>query len=120
MSVDPLFNLTGVGDFLILANPDPYIGVSNILGWDENITLSAGTQIQREFRWSIDQATYSEWIILANDSLLPSDNHGHEYLNEYIREYRKNNRRKVLLIELKSRIKNCGLTIPQLRKELVK
>lgn len=68
MATEPLFNLTNVGDFLILTNPDPYINVSNILGWEENINISQEANIKREFCWSIDQQTYSEWMSLDNNS----------------------------------------------------
>lgn len=38
--------------------------------------------------------------------------------NAYIQEYRIKNRRKILLINLKSKIKNCGMSIEDLRIKL--
>lgn len=54
------FILQGLGDFVILRSPEPYLDISTIDGYSEDVIVIAGTY-DREMRWSGDGITYSEW-----------------------------------------------------------
>lgn len=62
------FILDNKDDFVILKSKDPYNKVISINSIVETIVSSTGT-IKKEFRWSIDSATFSQWIILTLENL---------------------------------------------------
>ena len=58
------------GEYLVLANTDPYSYVQSINGFTETITGSMlGTIIKKEFRYSTDSVTFSEFQDLTNEAL---------------------------------------------------
>ena len=57
-------NITDPNDFLILTSTIPYEDVSSITGFSEDYTSMEGT-VTKEFRWSYDGVTYSQWLDLS-------------------------------------------------------
>lgn len=62
------FILDNKDDFVILKSKDAYDKVISINSIVETIISSTGT-IKKEFRWSIDGGTFSQWIILTLQNL---------------------------------------------------
>ena len=58
--------LTNIGDFALFRTTDPYLYVQQMR--DYTVELD-GTQAALEFRWSLDDKTYSAWIQLTMDNL---------------------------------------------------
>ena len=58
--------LTNIGDFALFKQTEPYLYVTQIR--DFSVELSGTTSVS-EFRWSIDNITYSAWIELSMDQL---------------------------------------------------
>lgn len=58
--------LTNIGDFALFKSNDPYLYVTQMR--DYSVDLD-GTVASLEFRWSIDNLTYSAWIELTMDNL---------------------------------------------------
>jgi len=76
---DALFTISYKDDFIILSSNEPYQNIQLFTGFSEDITQYAGT-FKREFRWGIEDQTWSDWIELSVENL-----------NHYIRyiEYKK-------------------------------
>jgi len=58
--------LNNIGDFALFKSNDPFYHVTQIR--DYSVDLE-GTVASLEFRWSIDNATYSAWVELTMDNL---------------------------------------------------
>lgn len=73
-SIDPvMYTITYEGDFIILSSNEPYTNIQIFKDFYEDVTTYAGTY-KREFRWSVEDATWSDWIELSVNNL-----------NQYIR-----------------------------------
>lgn len=61
-------NISEADDFLILASDIPYEDVLSINGFIEDYVSMEGN-VLKEFRWSYDGVTYSQWLTLSNENL---------------------------------------------------
>ena len=91
---DPvLFTITSEGDFIIISSNEKYYNIQSFTAFYEDVTLYSGTY-KIEFRWGVDDQTWSDWIALSTINL-----------NHYIRyvEY------KTFYIEFKYTMLTAGL-----------
>lgn len=58
-----ILNISDIGEFVILSANEPYLKVSSINGFTENI-VTESSDVSKEFRWSIDGISFSEWYDL--------------------------------------------------------
>lgn len=61
------------GDFISIKNTEPFIGIDNILNYEIIIQPDSSDNVLKEFRWSIDNKTFSSWIELSNTNLRSID-----------------------------------------------
>lgn len=58
------------GDYVVLAYPEALYNISKVTGFTETISSSgSGTIFKKEFRYSFDNETFSEYFELNNESL---------------------------------------------------
>jgi len=58
------------GEYLVLANSQPYVDVQEITGVDEIISdAGVGTILKKEFRYSIDSVSFSEFQEMTTETL---------------------------------------------------
>jgi len=65
---DAYFIIENKNDYVVLSSDVAYENVKNILGYEEEIIQEEG-DIKREFRWSNDNDTYSQWTLLNLENL---------------------------------------------------
>lgn len=70
---DIKFTITNEDDFVILSSNEKYTNIQRFTTFTENVILYSGNY-KKEFRWSIENQTWSDWITLTIDNL-----------NDYIR-----------------------------------
>lgn len=58
------------GDSILISLQEPYKNVVEVLGYsDETLGETTSSYYNKSFRWGIDGVTYSDWILLSNESL---------------------------------------------------
>lgn len=81
------YNLDFLGETIIIKSTSPFQYVSRILSYTDQITILGGSpELEKEFRWSLDGETFSDWLLLTNENLsgfIPFNK-----INEFWLEYR--------------------------------
>lgn len=58
------------GDALLISLNEPYTNLIEVIGYDDNVSgESTDLYFKKSFRWGIDGASYSDWVILIEDNL---------------------------------------------------
>ncbi len=76
MSSISTYTLYTAGEYVVLANKDAYCNVEKITGIEEYFQDTGnGTILKKEFRYSIDSTTFSEFQEITEDNLLAVGSH---------------------------------------------
>jgi len=63
-------DITAIGDVFVVKSNTPIIGIQGVTGYTDDVLNETATRyFTREFRYSINGISYSEWIALTNTNL---------------------------------------------------